>query len=72
MEFALPALMALDGHWLLLHHVDLLELPLHSVLVKLQLGCLHLVKGVVARECRFLWALVGNLQPRGVALPLRA
>ena len=26
----------------------------------------------MARECRFLWALVGNLQPRGVALPLRA
>jgi hypothetical protein len=40
--------------------------------VKLQLGCLHLVKGVVARECRLLWALIGNLQPRGVALPLRA
>ena len=26
----------------------------------------------MARDCRFLWALVGNSQPRGVALPSRA
>jgi hypothetical protein len=62
----------LDGLGLLLRHVELVKLLHHRGLVKLQLGGLHLVKGVVARDCRFLWALVGNLQPRGVALPLRA
>ena len=50
----------LDSLGLLLQHVELLELLHHCGLVKLQLGGLHLVKGVVARVCRFLWALEGN------------
>jgi hypothetical protein len=60
------------GLGLLLLHVGLVKLHHYRVLVKLRHGGLHLVKGVVARDCRFLWALVGNLQPRGVALPLWA
>jgi hypothetical protein len=66
------SLMVFLGLGLLLLHVGLVKLHHHRVLVKLRHVGLHLVKGYVARDCRFLWALVGNLQPRGVALPLRA
>jgi hypothetical protein len=48
-------------HLHLLQHVELPELLvlllLHRGLVKLQLGGLHLVKGVVAGIGRSLWAL---------------
>ena len=49
--------------------VKLLVLPpLHRGHVKLHLGGLHLVKGVVAGSGRSLWALGDNWLPR-VTLP---
>ena len=53
-------LKVLELFGLLLRHVELPELLHHCGLVKLQLGGLHLVKGVVAEVGRFLWALEGN------------
>jgi hypothetical protein len=76
---ASPAATPLDYVPVRVEHVKLLVLLgllvpplLHRGHVKLQLEGLHLIKGVVARDCRFSWALVGDLQPRGVALPLMA
>ncbi len=54
------------------HLGKLLDLPVLPLLqrghVKLHLGCLHLVKGVVAGSGRSLWALGDNWLPR-VTLP---